>query len=591
MKLWRADLSIPFAFTNDSLFHSTVIKGIIDNGSWYFNAYLGMPTGLFLYDFPSAYSFYFLVIKAMSFFTSNYALVINIFFLFSFPLVTITALFVFRSFKVSYGPAIVGSILFAFLPYHFLRGQQHLYLSSYFMIPLVVLVALWIALDKPFIFTKKNNKIKFDFSFMTIASIAIIIITASTGIYYVFFAGFFFLVSGLIAYSKAKDFRPVFVSVFLIVIMFLGTLINVAPSLIYRYKQGKNKVVAVRSINESELYGLKITQMLLPVTGHRLDFFMKVKSKYNQAFVVSENDFSSLGIIGALGLIFLLARLFLVRSQKKETEKASSDNTLSALSLLNLSAILLATIGGFSSFFALVVSQQIRAYNRISIFIAFFALFAAVIIIDKFLLTQAKKRFFQPLSYFFLLTILLVGILDQTTGNFIPRYEFLKKEISSQSRFVKEIEKKVPNNAMILQLPYVPFPENPPVHLMTDYDHFAGGYLHSKNIRWSYGSMKGRSGDKWQKSISEKPVNELINNLSLSGFSGIYLDRFGYENTDLENELKTFLGTKPIESESKRLIFFDLKTYSNKLKKQLSKEDWKLKKDKALKPALLNRAD
>ena len=59
---------------------------------------------------------------------------------------------------------------------------------------------------------------------------------------------------------------------------------------------------------------------------------------------------------------------------------------------------------------------------------------------------------------------------------------------------------------MVFQLPYVPFPENPPVQQMSDYDHLRGA-LHSRTLKWSYPTMRGRWGDTWQRAIAQKRVD------------------------------------------------------------------------------------
>ena len=57
--------------------------------------------------------------------------------------------------------------------------------------------------------------------------------------------------------------------------------------------------------------------------------------------------------------------------------------------------------------------------------------------------------------------------------------------------FVADTEDALGSSASIFRFPYVPFPENPPVVGMTDYDHLRG-YVHSDTLHWSYGGAKGR---------------------------------------------------------------------------------------------------
>ncbi|OQW86520.1 MAG: hypothetical protein BWK78_09995 [Thiotrichaceae bacterium IS1] len=56
-------------------------KGVIDNGWFLENPYLGMPTGHHLYDFPEPEGVNFLLIKWLTLFSSDYAVVTNLFIL------------------------------------------------------------------------------------------------------------------------------------------------------------------------------------------------------------------------------------------------------------------------------------------------------------------------------------------------------------------------------------------------------------------------------------------------------------------------------------------------------------------------------
>src|SRR5208283_2507881 len=88
----------------------------------------------------------------------------------------------------------------------------------------------------------------------------------------------------------------------------LGLGINLSPCYLYQWKQGPNPAVAHRGRFEAEIYGLKVTQLFLPVTGHRLHFLRTIKDKYNNDPYPLVNDFgSSPGMVGSLGYLFLLA--------------------------------------------------------------------------------------------------------------------------------------------------------------------------------------------------------------------------------------------------------------------------------------------
>lgn len=586
MKLWHADFNIPFVYGGDALFTGSSIKGIIDNGWYLHNKFIGIPTGSDLYDFPAADNFHQLIVKLLSLFTSNYGLIINLFFLLTFPLTTLTSLYVFRHFKVSYPNSIVGSLLFTFLPYHFLRGESHLFLAAYYMIPLMVMVILWVYSETPLLFkqAETDKKLALDlFRARSVFSILICFLVSSTGIYYAFFACFFLIIVGVSASFNRKRIHHLLAAGLLIATITAGVVVNISPTLIYHYSHGKNADVATRTPYEAEVYGLKIKQLLLPVSGHRVAELAKERAIYDTySPLVNENGFSSLGIIGSLGFLILLGMLLL------HLKGSSKNDLLSRLRDLNISALLLAVVGGLGSVAAEII-PQIRCYNRISVYIAFFSLFAAVLILEELSRKYVKSNRFLCIYYVILGLILFTGIMDQTTPGFIPLYDWYKGEYKNDANFVSQIEAKVPRDSMIFQLPYVPFPENPPVQKMGDYELFRG-YLHSKTLRWSYGAMKGREGDIWQKQVAEEPLNDMVNTLAFAGFNGIYLDRNGYvdEGVEIETKLAKILDTKPLISANNRLAFYSLVEYNQRFKRQFSAKEWDDRRNQALHPVIFS---
>src|SRR5262245_20312179 len=62
-ELWRADLHVPLSYNGDGLLFQTLVKGVVDNGWYLHNDYLGMPAGMDLHDFPLADSLHFLLIR------------------------------------------------------------------------------------------------------------------------------------------------------------------------------------------------------------------------------------------------------------------------------------------------------------------------------------------------------------------------------------------------------------------------------------------------------------------------------------------------------------------------------------------------
>src|SRR5205807_5407558 len=92
LRLWQADPAVPFAYREDAFTILTWTKTLLDNGWWMTNKYLGAPTQLEMHDYPTNCNLHFAVLKCLSLFTSDAATLVNLYFLLSFPLVSLAAL-------------------------------------------------------------------------------------------------------------------------------------------------------------------------------------------------------------------------------------------------------------------------------------------------------------------------------------------------------------------------------------------------------------------------------------------------------------------------------------------------------------------
>jgi phosphoglycerol transferase len=331
----------------------------------------------------------------------------------------------------------------------------------------------------------------------------------------------------------------------------LGVLLNVAPSLMYIFSNGENSEGVGRLAGESELYGLKITQMLLPRADHRLDSFFEFASRYNDTFpLVTENISSSLGAIGSLGFLLLMGILMfsLISNRPTSTSETSGQSSslkfrLQVLAILALGMVLLATVGGGSSLFAMLISTSIRSWNRISIFIAFVSVLAFMLCVDRFITKYAKPTYAWFFSATFALILIVVGIYDQTVRPCHGCISTNQTLVSNDAAFVGAIEAKLPLRAAIYQLPYMAYPESSSVNGLGSYDQ-ARGLLNSTNLRWSFGGMRGRTGDWFFRKLAQLPIDQQVSIIKAIGFSGIYVDRRGYLGEGVDKRCEPFEKSK-----------------------------------------------
>jgi hypothetical protein len=574
MRLWEADLSVPFQNQGDGLLGQMWAKTLVDHAWYLHNPDLGAPGRLDFNDFPVAESWHFLILKLLALILRNPAAVINYYFLFGFPLTTLSTLYLLRRLGVSYGCSLVAALLFAFQPYHFLRGTKHLMLASYYGIPLVILVGLWV-LDAEKAWSRRRW-------FFALAVSAII---SSAGVYYAFFSCYFVALAGLAAAWSTRQMRHLLRAAGLVAIITAGLIANFLPTLEYQRRHGSNPEVARRFPAEAEIYGLKLVPLLLPVNEHRLAPLAEITRQYQHPLagplLHNENLNGPIGIVAAIGFFILVGHLLVQRPA------GPCGGTMDRLAAWNIFAVLLGTMGGAGVIIAFLGFPWIRAYNRISIFIALFALVAVAVTLDRFLKGRGRSVGVGFGRFLILATVLVLGVLDQTTEQFIPPYAKVAEEIAQMKRFVQGIEERVPPQTAIFQLPYAPFLEHPSPVEMEHYDH-CRPYLASRNLRWSFGAMPGRRADAVQKSAAGLPPADMIKQLCLAGFGGIWIDRNGYRDRamNLCGELAGLLHVTPIESSNRRWVFFDMAEFSATTRKTFTLAQWQQAQERTLHPVI-----
>jgi phosphoglycerol transferase len=587
LRLWRADLRVPFQYHSDGLAFALWVKSVVDNGWFLTTPQVGAPGVLAMHDFPIAEAFHMFLFRVMALVSGDWALLFNLYFLLGFPLITISALAVFRQFGVAFGPALVGSLLYAFLPSRLFKGEAHYFLDIFYQVPLVILVALWICSDDPPLVRRDGGPSRWPRLELrrrrTWIALAICALTSATGIYYAFFAAVLFVLGGLWSSIEHRTARPALAGVALTAVIVAGLGLQYVPIAAYHRRHGPNTQVGTREYAEAEVYGLRITQLLLPVTGHRVPALRRLKERYDStAPFRGESSATSLGVVGSAGFLCLLALVVLSPRRARY-----GSGVLRRLAVLNLLAVLVATMGGFGSLFALLATPQIRGYSRMHVFIAFFSLFAVVVLVER---AQRQRRLLglvlPPL-------LLCVGLFDQVMPAAVRPYRELKAEYERDAEMVRQIERAVPAGAMIFELPYSPFPEAglQPGQRRADYDSLRP-YLHSRTLRWSYPTMLGRVEDAWVSDTAARPPSQLIARLSAAGFAGILVDRLGYRDNGaaIEAALASELGAPSIAS-GDRLIFFGLADHARRTEADLPAAERERRRDLALHPVLLRWRD
>lgn len=559
LNLWNYDFNVPFWYRDgDNMLTALFAKRLTDGFNS--NSFLGAPFSALQIDFPVFGDTAIWIVEwlLMLLTGGNIGYTINGFYILLFPATYCTSFYVLRNLGGERWSSFLGSILYTALPYRILRGTAHLALSNFALIPFCLYFCIEIY----------SGDIKRRWEKRDVFRLGILLVLmALNGIYYAFFACFFLFLTLILRFFR--DHKISKLGIFSIATIAASILISMVPTLYLHTIYGDNPESPARSFIEAEVYGLKIDQFFIPNQTHGISLLEKFFAQYANAAVPNEGS-EYLGIIGAVGL--LLSLLVILGFQK-------NDDRLQLLAKLNLGAILLATVGGFGAIFAMVISPQIRAYNRISVFVAFFSIATFVILVDK---ARYKIKCKNLLSLGIVI-VCVISLIEQTLFQKDNLMQYAQSYYSDEE-FVTQIENYASEGAMIYQYPYYKFPENPPINNMGDYA-LARGYLHSSNLKWSYGDYKGRQADLWNRVLSEKSISEQIKIITVVGFEGIYIDSYAYTQEQLDsllNEIEAVIGKNDISfiSNDGRLIFYGLHQYQEKLRSMYPDEELeKMKKN------------
>jgi phosphoglycerol transferase len=568
LQLWHLHLHIPMTYTWDGIFTEMIVKSAV-NGGWIFtNHSLGAPLGTQLFDYPlGTDNLHWLIVKLMGIVTNNPARVMNVFFLLTFPADAIAGYAVFRWLRISVPASVVCSILFAVAPYHLLQGEEHIFLSEYVAVPIGAYLILSVLDGSSWSSIRIGGGVRSWRAWLPsrpVLRLLLCVLIGSIGVYYSVFTLVLVAIAGVLTAAARHTVRPLVPAAMVFIAIGGMIVIDDAPTIVYRHEHGTDTAVAQRLPQESEIYSLNLTSLVLPVPGDRIGPLNRLRERYDTSTPVPSAGDESLGLVAALGFLWLCGlTLASAIGFGRAGPLLERQRYLGFAALITL---LTGTFGGISALIAYLVTPEIRVWDWISIFISFFALAAVGIGLDALRRRLGTARRWWAAAA--LAVVLGFGVYEQSSTSAIPPYAANAASYGSDGAFVDRIQSLVPHGAAVFELPYVPFPENPPVVRMTDYDEGRGYIQTTTGLRWSYGAMKGRPAD-WESQTTAMPVPTLMAGVVAAGFSGIWIDRFGYADNgvSLAGQIQAALGTPPIGSDDGRFLFFDLRAFATRLRR------------------------
>ena len=558
LQLWRAPLSVPLQYEGDATFYLMVTQELKQTGGYLTTSHMGHPFGQQLYDLPQGVDqLNLLILRILTWFCAP-AAAMNLFFLLGFAAVAGTSHHALRRLGARASLAAAGSLLYAFLPYHLLRGTAHLLLSSYALVPISVLFMLAVmGEDPPFVGHRLRwwPGLRLDRQAWWV--LAGCVGLGSSGSYYAVFFGYLAIVAGLLTSLARRHCRHLWSGLIAATITLAAMVLNTLPTILYWRREGTNPRVFSRLAQETEQYGLRIQQLFMPRVDHRVGRLARIGFRAFAGPIYSEQG-SYLGVIVGAG--FIVAVVAALANAVGGSSPRGRPTTISNAGLLGIVAMITATTSGLSYLLALGGLTMIRGWNRMSIVIGFFGVIGLVIglsiLADRTRLRHGRRVERRAVAVA-LVFMLAVGAFDQTSPNDGRNAAALRATWDNDAAFFSGIEAALPRGSAVYQFPESPFPEGGSIGHTGLYDG-ARGYLHAPSLTWSFGAVLGRHPDR-PVDLASWNVERIADYLHGQGFRAIVVDRFGYDDlgVDLVDRLWA-LGSTPTQSTDGRYVWFDI---------------------------------
>lgn len=513
-------------------------RAVMDHGYFYFsNDSLGYPFGIDWHYAPTVYLSYMIGVKFFSIFTDNPATVVTLIFIYSFVITSIVTYVVFRKLGLSNIISFLGAQFYTFIPYHFIT-TAHILLSFYFICAIALFYAVKLVSEEDYIeeiFSSKKN--------IAIHSI-ILILSMQEHVYFIFY---FILVVGmaLLVYISnhykelfnIKDVKTKFKwlkLLFIPSIIFVGAIISWLPFIVYSIDNANINTTQVhyRNVVDSEIFAGKLTELLYPNVGHRLESFREFTNNYYNKVSPHEKTESlrsSLGLISSIIFIFSIFFLFKLFNLHKE----KLNKKLSFLSALNYFVFLWFTIGGLGSIFSLFIWPAYRAWNRISVVISIICIAMLCFIIqylyDKYAITKRRKIIYTVSIIF----IMIIGLLDQIPRNtYRVNYTVLQNNI----KFYNQLQDIVKEGAVVYQYPFAKYPVPATGNLYELYE----AYAFAPKLKYNIGTNNGSIRSNFYELLNELPIKEQVTILDNLDFNVILVYK-DYIKEDWEHTYKVLV--------------------------------------------------
>jgi len=499
----------PISYRGDSLFQTASLRAGRDlhlvPGRHVFVPELNAPYGASWNDHPRTLRVVFFSAGLLSR-AAGLFLTLNLVLLLSHLLAGIAFFAAARGFGARREWAVAGGVVFGLSHYLFWRSTDHINLAVAWHLPLCVLVVGWA-------FSRRGIPLR---SRRFAAAAAVAVVAGLHDPYYgSLFGQFLLLASAAQAVRWRRGGRPG-PALVLAGLVLASYLVDNLGWLAVQLGPDRN-AASVRPFGNLERYALKPLELVLPAPGFGLGNWGRLSRVYWEGRLYrGEGGAAYLGLAGVAALVWL-AGVALYRAARRPP-RPMPPAALGILWILGFSVV-----GGLNEMLGIAGFTWLRGTNRFSVWILVLTLL--------YLVTRRYPRAAPGFAVAALVTA--VAVADQLPRHRPEEIARTRLEVARDREFVRATEALLPANAMLFTMPVIEFPEGVPVLKAEEYEHLRF-FLHSRQLRFSFGGDKGRPRESWQQAVAALPAPQLIAALEACGFSGILVNRKGYVSSAQE---------------------------------------------------------
>jgi len=427
----------------------------------------------------------------------------------------------------------VGGLAYGLSPFMFAQSPHHSAVQWAWHVPLFTLVWRWVATDPGIEPWSRRFK----------QATGIGLLTGLLNVYYTNIFCQLTLLGAAIRSLRTRA-RPALLSALAVIgAAAIGFAVSNFDTWTYKAVNGPNEGALVREYKWLEIYGLKIVDLFIPPVHHRSDALRSFGIEHRKQAVLNDEDGSPYqGIVGLACLLWLAGTAITRIASGREKEVP-----IEAWWVLWI--VLAFTTGGLNAIVGALGFTMFRTGARYSIVIlAITLLWAARQLTSMQADAEAKTGQMAAPRLWMAGAALLCGLIlwDQVPqAPTAATIDAITRQVEADREFTEQMEAALPAGAMVFQLPVMDFPEAP-IPGVPPYDHFRP-YIFSKQLRFSFGSHKGREREKWQQQLQNllvagaapdqeakkirfntDNVRRAVDELKKLGFAAIYVNRNGF---------------------------------------------------------------